>query len=644
MYRIKLPNGDVLQFDSQEALTRDIHSGVVGEDSLIFHQRAEQWLPIHVHPAYKNALATEPTPAPAAPAARPIPAPRVQPAARSSAVPQAAANGQAPALRLVPKTAPTRSVDLDRLDQDLELLEPEALAPAPPKPAPRPAPAPAPVAKRPPAPPPAPKPAPRAAAPKLTAGPRGDLVFLSLDTDAEADPVAEEPAPAPAFEDTSISTDLATEIVPDEALARFNPAPSAPVAPPPISETSNPQPFGQRTLDAAAMAMASLPEPTHSPFAPPAAPAPAPQAMAPAPAPAPYVAPAPVAAPAPLPLATGEHAVVAPHTEELPVPVAAAKKKQPMIFVAAGAAAALIVIAVLAFRKPSTGSSVTATAPAPTGAGSAPLVSPPASVQPAGLSDVATGTTPPAAEPPKDAAPTDTKESAKAKTEKTDKAGEKPVVGEPVIVAAPSMAGLGSAATAGLKTDVAASLLAAHYGTAHDAAWNDLATRLRLAGFDQLFSAGHLAPNGASGTRASIVAARNAIAGYRTRVAAIDRSYGDSATALISGGNWDAGERREWDARPKRSETDAAAAQANGLMASLERMYSVLATNSRAYEVTAGGLAISDGGAQRDYWEVRRTLLSQLNAAGDPSARVPTQLIVRAIGSGRPPEGINAAP
>ena len=62
MFRIKLGSGDESVFDSFEELAFGIGTGVIGPDAQIYHDRAEKWLPVTVHPAYKKAVGAAPPP------------------------------------------------------------------------------------------------------------------------------------------------------------------------------------------------------------------------------------------------------------------------------------------------------------------------------------------------------------------------------------------------------------------------------------------------------------------------------------------------------------------------------------------------------------------------------------------------------
>lgn len=73
MYRIKLGSGEEAVFRSTEELAVAVRTGVVSPMAEVFHNAANRWLPIHVHPDYRAAAlahvpaAMEELPTPAAP-------------------------------------------------------------------------------------------------------------------------------------------------------------------------------------------------------------------------------------------------------------------------------------------------------------------------------------------------------------------------------------------------------------------------------------------------------------------------------------------------------------------------------------------------------------------------------------------------
>lgn len=776
MYRIKLTNGTVLEFDSLDALTVDIHAGVVDADALIFHQRANQWLPIHVHPAWKHAMAaprkTPPAAKPAgatpprgsaaapasttgsAPAAALRPLPRAaQSSAEKPATPApkgtTSSTGPSPSATGSASASAAASAGAGLASLDLDLIEPEESAPAPApatKSAPKakPAPTPAPTATavetpKPAAASPAAKSAPRPAAaptPKATAGtePPKTVSVDSLDEVLEliAPEELEVPAPPPAIaprpapkapprqEAAPIVQVAAQASATNAALAALgrDAAPEASTPAPTPTEAPAQASAAQPTVPAEAPAPATAAQPA----APVALPVPAPTASAdtlvpsptllvvpveesvtlaapaperatsdritttdlasdfaievhPLPAPEPVESPVAVEEPLPAFTTTAEHA--------LPSPVTAAPGPRPpnrTLWYVGGALAAGVAITAIALGgrgKDDAAAPVVATEqrsanPALPGAPLAPPAAPGGDLAPV------LGRIEPPAEPAPEPAESDAAarsdarapESRKARDEATtakpareakadrgaktelaeakaadEKKGKgdsaKPArTGDDGVIVAPS-ADFKSLGTIAVKADVNPSVLASRYASAHDAAWNDLVARLRLAGFDNLFAPARTAPSGASSARASVAAARAHIAQWRTRTSTIEKAYRDSSASLTAAGQWDAEEQKAWEGRGRRGESGESAQQVNAILAAADRLFFILAANASGYEAAADGLRFTDSGAQRDYWEARRTFLAAAGAAGSAEPRTPLAAVLKALG-GRPPEGVNA--
>lgn len=779
MYRIKLTNGTVLEFDSLDALTVDIHAGVVDADALIFHQRANQWLPIHVHPAWKHAMAApRKTPAPAAkpaagtpprsttpsagtngngngsaPSAALRPLPRAgQPAADKPASPAPKNTPSASASRSTPSAggSATATAESTLTSLDLDLLEPDTTAPvqqAAPKTAPatkaasRPAPStPAASTPTPAAGTPAAKMAPRATeapaakAPAVAEPPKGGAVSVdSLDEVLEliapdelqvpAPPPAIAPRPtskaAPREEAATIVQVAAQASATNAALAALglqsNSAAEETVASPaaPSPSPASTTPVATNADATASAAPVAAEPPAAKPAAPVALPVPAPTASAdslvpsatllvvpveesvslatpapsaqvidsittsdlasdfaidvqPLPEPEPVEAPAVAVEPMVLPTTTAEHAVPAAVTS-------APSRRAPnrTLWYVGGAVAAGVAITVIALRSSSKDAPVPPPAateqrsanpalpgaplapPAGSAGDSAPVlgrIEPPAdlALDPAESRGAAARSDDKAkdAKKSKDES-ADAKSAREAKAElaeakkgKTDSAKNAVVTSEDGVIVAPTT-DFKSLGAISVKSDVAPSVLASRYAAAHDAAWNDLVARLRLAGFDNLFAPARTAPSGASSARASVAAARAHIAQWRTRTSTIEKAYRDSSASLAAAGQWDAGEQKEWEGRARRGESGESAQQVNAILAAADRLFFILAANASGYEAINDGLRFSDTGAQRDYWEARRAFQAAAGAAGSAEPRTPLAAVLKALG-GRPPEGVNA--
>src|ERR1700682_4516654 len=56
MYRIRMCTGDEAHFAALEEFCAGVRAGIVSPDALIYHARAEKWIPVNVHPHYKLAF------------------------------------------------------------------------------------------------------------------------------------------------------------------------------------------------------------------------------------------------------------------------------------------------------------------------------------------------------------------------------------------------------------------------------------------------------------------------------------------------------------------------------------------------------------------------------------------------------------
>ena len=686
MYRIKLANGTILEFDSLDTLTVDIHAGVVDTEALIFHQRANQWLPIHVHPAWKQALATprkSPVAPPRAPSAgassaQPSAAPRNEPRAeapiapphtptrppapgpgRFTGRPKAAPNASGtpvPSSPIVPKPSPfspkasaapkavavlARQVSVDHLDEELELLGADDAALLPPV-----VPAVVVVAATEPRSVPKPK-----SEPVLESEPRTSVA-------AEKPVAAPEPVLAPVHAPIAAppmtmalpESKASAESLVSSATLMVEPADEAPVLElPNVSGDDDALATDELATSDLTTDLATAPALELMHFAePPPSDDDAPQTIEAAPEPA--MTPGDASPP------------TLPHAS-----VSTARNNRTLWYAGGAAAAAGVVIAALALRgdgKAAAESSSTAAPPteqrsANPGLPGAPLAPPtvPALVLPEEtLIEAAAGARgriEPAEDPAATVGSKDANDARAGKLAKPDaKARDaKDTATSRDDSASDRSSEIGKAPTdfrslavpglVTVKFDASPSALASRYLARQDAAWNDLVARLRLAGFDNLFAASRVTPAGSGTARTAVAAARTQIAQWRTRSTALERAYRDTASSLASSGNWDAAEQREYDTRAARAESGESAQQTNAILGAADRLFGILAANRTAYEVTADGLRFTDSGTQRDYWETRRALLAAIDAAGTES-QTPLALVKKAIGSTRPPEGINA--
>ncbi len=138
MYRIKLTSGEEVAYKSPEELTTAVQSGVVTADAHIYHQRANKWLEIAMHPHFRlaqNGWSRSPRPVrPARPVTDPQ-MPAIEPAT-DPATPDFELLKQ-PVFDIPQGRKPLPdSVRVKQTDDGLVLLMPEMAAPRPAEPGP----------------------------------------------------------------------------------------------------------------------------------------------------------------------------------------------------------------------------------------------------------------------------------------------------------------------------------------------------------------------------------------------------------------------------------------------------------------------------------------------------------------------------
>jgi hypothetical protein len=702
MYRIKLANGTILEFDSLASLTVDIHASVVKAEALIFHQRANQWLPIHVHPAWKQALATPRKSAAAEPMAPnvgvPAKAPSAvkPPASRIGAPPKpdsAPRPGVTAKMQAAPvaKAAARPGISVEHLDEELELLgideldlpgqssaavavlarptqessvaapaiidalvaAPERLLPDLAEDAELLELLPAVEAA------PAPTPAPSMALPASlssaeTLVPRTDLLIEPVDESTALREAADASVDASVPSSNDITGDLSGDF-PDAdtaqpAAAEFDTAPAGNM--PSVMEDALPpaEPVAEDSDASGASEASEASDASDASVASEVA-----MADASAPEPSPWES-----ANVETERTTESAGADTPAASFDTTPRAAEARPSRLVWYAGGAAAAAGILIMLALRTGNAGATRTPPADDATSANPgmpgaplkppAPILDFPSETAPTTGSSATSGRIePPAdivadtprAEPTKETAKEKGSKAADITAKKSADAAARKTADDDVVLAPVDIRAMTPAEPITVKFDVAPNVLAARYVSAQDAAWNDLSARLRVAGFDNLFGASRVAPAGAATARAAVAAARAHIAQWRTRAAVIDKAYRDSTSALIAAGAWSATEQREWEGRARHSESGEAALEANAVLSAADRLYGILAANGSAYEVIPDGLRFSDSGAQRQYWESRRALVAAIGAASSAEPKTPLAAILKAIGAARPPEGLN---
>ena len=208
------------------------------------------------------------------------------------------------------------------------------------------------------------------------------------------------------------------------------------------------------------------------------------------------------------------------------------------------------------------------------------------------------------------------------------------VVTREIAIAAPKIAGLPGATTGKLTP----ALLVSNYEAAYAAARAELETGFRTSGFANVFAPEHLSSSQSVRTaRLSASTASAYVAKYRRREAEIEAAYADSADALAKA----PADRHVWESRTVLQESPEIAKLAGFLLAEVDSVFGVLASQDTAYEIKDGTITFQDAAAARAYSELRPWLDRNAHKWADTTSGPPSSAarVLRAIGSTRLPEG-----
>ena len=179
--------------------------------------------------------------------------------------------------------------------------------------------------------------------------------------------------------------------------------------------------------------------------------------------------------------------------------------------------------------------------------------------------------------------------------------------------------------------------LLGRYEAASDSARARLETGMRVARLSRLFASPRLTPGGGvTDTRVSLAGAANFIRVFRKQQAAIDRAYQDSVRLLAKRNKWSPAEVKRWHSRTPRKETATLELLGGALIASIDSMFGVLASQEGAYKLRESAIAFENPVASEAYGTLRRRIDEQINsaiAAGGATSAGPTSLLLRAIGT-----------
>lgn len=186
--------------------------------------------------------------------------------------------------------------------------------------------------------------------------------------------------------------------------------------------------------------------------------------------------------------------------------------------------------------------------------------------------------------------------------------------------------------------------LVQRWSAAHDAARERLASGIRVARLNQLFSAGRLnAGGGVTETRMSLAGVANFVRVYRQQQTTIDREYQDSFAVASKAQNWTPAAVRVWYARPGLKEPPAAAALTSALLEGIDSLFGVLDAQAGTYTLTKNTIRFEDPSATREYAALRVRIVAALDsakAAGWQEPAGPMGYLLQAIGSTRLPLAI----
>lgn len=175
------------------------------------------------------------------------------------------------------------------------------------------------------------------------------------------------------------------------------------------------------------------------------------------------------------------------------------------------------------------------------------------------------------------------------------------------------------------------------YEIASDSALARLASGMRVARMNRLFSSSRLSPDGGvTDTRLSLAGAVNFIRKFRQQQAAIERAYQDSVELLAKKHGWTPKEVRQWSSRPQRAETPTLELVSNTLVADIDSLLGVLGAQAGAYKLRGTAIAFEDPSAGQAYGTLRRRIRGQIEAAvasGGSTSSGPTSLLLQAIGT-----------
>jgi hypothetical protein len=221
---------------------------------------------------------------------------------------------------------------------------------------------------------------------------------------------------------------------------------------------------------------------------------------------------------------------------------------------------------------------------------------------------------------------------------------------ESQVVASASGANPGSASattppSGGLPAVTTPEALIRRYGAAFDSARNELDTAVFHSRLTNLFVPGRLSSaDSLKDARAAVALVGGHLARYRSRAERAEQEGRDSSGLLAK--SWTPFQVATWNAKPSRLERDDAGHQADSLLRAFDGVLAVLAQRVGTYQVSPESIVFDESAAQKQYAAARELASSRLtallNAAG-PNTPASLAILLRAIGTNRPPVGVEKA-
>jgi len=179
--------------------------------------------------------------------------------------------------------------------------------------------------------------------------------------------------------------------------------------------------------------------------------------------------------------------------------------------------------------------------------------------------------------------------------------------------------------------------LARRYTSAQDSARADFDTALVRIRFGRLLEPERLGSTDSLKLAHQVITTTVGVLGaYRNKSAAIEKSFQDSAAALVQRQAWTASDLAAWKAHPSRLEPTDMARLTDSLLANVDGVYQVMISQAGQYDYTPASIAFLDAESMQKYaghrsWLTRR--VGVLNSV--PSGKLSPVLatVLRAVGS-----------